>query len=346
VPFLKNVRFGVRERDANRGGTALPYRIDHLVRAGIALHYTDAPYRRLGRRLPDPVVQTLRLAPSLLTADVVLAMFESSAHPFGLLRHHLAAARRARLAVISCWLPELLAGASPAHLDRYRKAYEHVDLLYFFSRNQSELLADLLGLPADRLRWLPFGIDHEEFQPTDTPVEDHLLAVGRDRGRDWPTLFQALAATGMPAKVLCRPAEVRGLTVPPNVEILGYVDRATYRQHLHRARLVLVVTHVLGYPTGQSVLLEAMASARPCVVTDSPAIRDYVDPGVTALTVPAHDADALAETLRSAIDDAGRLEAIGRAGRAAVESSFNAAHMWSSVASDLRDLTGRDLKER
>jgi len=124
--------------------------------------------------------------------------------------------------------------------------------------------------------------------------------------------------------------------VPANVEIVGYVDRDTYRRHLQRARGVLVTTHVLGYPTGQSVLLEAMACGRPCVVTDSPAIRDYVEPGVTAHVVPPHDADALAEVLRTAWDDANSLETMGRAARAAVETSFNAARMWSIVAGDLR----------
>lgn len=341
VPLLKNVPFPVPPRAAERTRAQLPYRIDHLTRAGVHLRYTDLPYRPAGGLLPDPVVQTLRLAPAIARARVVLAMFESSAHPLGLLRHHVPALRRSRLVVISCWLPELLAGADLAHLQRYRRAYEHVDRLYFFSRNQADLLADLLELPPERLAWLPFGIDDEEFRPTGEPRGEHLLAVGRDRGRDWPTLFRGLAAAGTPTKVLCRPSEIRGLDVPPNVEVLGYVDRDTYRRHLQQARAVLITTHVLGYPTGQSVLLEAMACGCPCVVTDSPAIRDYIEPGRTALAVPPHDADALADVLRTELDDVGRLDAMGRAARSAVEASFNAARMWSLVAADLQAVAAR-----
>jgi glycosyltransferase involved in cell wall biosynthesis len=103
----------------------------------------------------------------------------------------------------------------------------------------------------------------------------------------------------------------------------------------------LVVTHVLGYPTGQSVLLEAMASGRPCIVTDAPAIRDYVEADRTALLVPPHDVDALVDTLRGALADPARLAAVGRAAREAVEASFTAAQMWDTVATDLWELAGR-----
>jgi glycosyltransferase involved in cell wall biosynthesis len=342
VPLLKNLPF-----DVARGlpsGAPLPYRIDHLTRSGIELRYTDLPYRPGARALPDPVVQTVALAPAIARARVVLAMFESSAHPLGWLRHRVPALRRARLAVISCWLPELLAQADRAQLERYRRAYEHVDRLYFFSRNQTELLADLLAVPPDRLQFLPFGVDHEAFTPAPEAVDrapGPLLAVGRDRGRDWPTLFRALGALGTPTTVLCRPSELRGLDVPSNVEVAGYVDRETYRSYLMHARAVLVVTHVLGYPTGQSVLLEAMASGRPCVVTDSPAIRDYVEPDTTSLMVPPHDADALVDVLRDALAEPARLEAIGRAARRAVEARFTAEEMWSVVARGLRELAAR-----
>jgi glycosyltransferase involved in cell wall biosynthesis len=332
VALLKNLRFG------DGPGGPLPYRIDHLHRHGIELTYTDLPYRSWARRLPDHVLQTVAMAPTIARCDVVLAMFESSAHPLGLLRHLVPVTRRSPMAVISCWLPEVLASADPARLDRYRSAYSSVDRLFCFSGNQTGLLASVLDLPPERVTALAFGVDHEEFTPAPASVEGHLLAVGRDLGRDWPTLLGALAATGAPARVLCRRQDLAGLEVPPNVEIVGHVDRATYRAELAAARAVLVVTHVLGYPTGQSVLLEAMSTGRPCIVTDSPAIADYVDPGRTALTVPPHDIDALAEVVRAVTADELPLDEIGVAARADVEARFTAVGMWTTVAGALHAL--------
>jgi glycosyltransferase involved in cell wall biosynthesis len=338
VALLKNLRFGVAPDVANRGATPLPYRIDHLVRAGTRVRYTDLPHHDAFRRFHDPSVQTARLLPELLASPVAFAMFESSAHPWGLLRHHLAPARRGGFAVMSCWLPELLAGAEGGRLERYRKAYDTVDRLFYFSRNQTDLLADVLRLDRDRLVPIEFGIDVDELPACPPNPDGPLVAIGRDRGRDWPTLLAALAATGLPARIVCRPGDVRGLAVPDNVEVSGPVDRDRYRQHLADAKAVLVVTHVLGYPTGQSVLLEAMASARACVVTDTPAMRDYVVPGRTALVVPPHDADALAEVLVAVDRGEAPLAEIGATARRAVERSFTAERMWQTVARELHTL--------
>jgi glycosyltransferase involved in cell wall biosynthesis len=335
ITLLKNLAFGVAPEVANRGATPLPYRIDHLVAAGCRLHFTDLPHHEAARRFHDPTVQTARLLPRTLTDPVALAMFESSAHPLGALRHALPPLRRQGFAVLSCWLPELLAGASRRQLERYRRVYDTVDRLFYFSRNQTELLHEVLGVPRDRLVPLGFGIDHEEFTPAEPAPDGPFVAVGRDRGRDWPTLLAALGAAEVPARVICRPRDVRGLAVPSNVEVLGPVSRADYRTHLADARAVLVITHVLGYPTGQSVLLEAMATARACIVTESPAMHDYVVADRTAVVVPPHDVDALTDALRAARDQPDRLATIGRAARHLLERSFTAERMWSTVATEL-----------
>jgi glycosyltransferase involved in cell wall biosynthesis len=345
VTLLKVLPYGIRPAVANQGGHPLPYRIDHLVAGGLRLHYTDVTRRRGWRRLHDPLAQTIALAPDLVRHPAVLALFESSAHPYGLIRSRLPVARRPAFMVLSCWLAEALASADPRRLRRYRRIYATVDRLYAFSRNQVPLLRDALDLPAERVRPLTFGVDHQEMQPSQQSPSGPFLAVGRDRGRDWPTLFAALGKAGVSAQVLCRPADIAGLAVPPNVEILGVVDRARYRTLLQQAKGVLVSTQVLSYPSGQSVMLEAMACARPVVVTDTPALVEYVDPGRTALTVPPRDTDAWVDAVRALERGEVDGEALGRAARRSIESSFTAAAMWATVAADLRSLVA-DRRDR
>lgn len=344
VALLKNLRFG----DPAAG--PLPYRADHLARHGIVLHTTDRPWRPPFTRppldrLPEHLVQVVALTPQILRCAVTLAMFESSAHPLGLARELLPPLRRTPLAVISCWLPEVLAAAGPERLRWYRRAYRHVDRLFYFSHNQRDLLADLLQLDDDRLAHLTFGVDVEEFTPgvPGDPAAGPVLAPGRDRGRDWPTLFAAVERAQADCTVLCRPSELAGTHVPDGVEVMGMVDRATYRQQLASARVVVVSTHVLGYPTGQTVLLEAMAAGKACIVTDTPALREYVEPDVTAITVPPHDPEALAEVLRAV--DRGEVDTVrlgDRARRAAVDR-FDARAMWDDVARHLFALARRPL---
>jgi glycosyltransferase involved in cell wall biosynthesis len=229
----------------------------------------------------------------------------------------------------------VLDSSRPARRAAYRWAYQSVDRLYYFSQNQRTVLSEHLGLGEDRLRYLPFGVDEQTFIPTDEEDGDYILVVGRDSGRDWPTLFSALEGIDHPVKLCCRTRDISGLRVPANIDVLGYVDRTVYQRLLGRARLVVIAAKPLLYPSGQSVLLEAMAMARTVVVTGTPALEDYIADGVTALVVSPGDRAALRRrVLEAARDDALRVH-IGRNAREAVERSFSAGKMWATVANDL-----------
>lgn len=325
-----------------------PYRIDHLAAAGVELGWTDAHHRRpwtwppvraavsrLERAAP-PSVQTVLALPAIARRDAVLAMFESEGNLLaGLRRLGLPTVRRPALVVLSCWLADLLPGFSDRRRRWYRRTYRHVDRLLFFSSNQAEIYQRHLGYPSERLAFVPFGVDEEEVRPS-TADDGFVLAVGRDRGRDWPTFFEAMASTGLPATVLCRPTQIEGLTVPANVEVRGYVDRAAYLDLLARCRLLVVPSRPLAYPTGQSVALEGMAAGKCVVATAIPSLADYLDPGRNALTVPVADAAALATVVAQAFEDGALRQQLGSRGRQAVEERFNARRMWEAVAGELR----------
>lgn len=69
--------------------------------------------------------------------------------------------------------------------------------------------------------------------------------------------------------------------------------------------------------------VEAMASARPVVVTANGALPEVVEDGVTGLVVPPGDVDSLAEALVSLTRDAARRRAAGAAARAWCERRFD-----------------------
>jgi glycosyltransferase involved in cell wall biosynthesis len=287
-----------------------------------------------------PFAQTAVLARTIAAAPVTLAMFESEANALAAARRLWPGSRSSTLAVVTCWLAHLLAGAAPARRAGYRWAYGAVDRLYYFSENQAPVLEEHLGRGAARARFVPFGVDHETFRPAGAGDGGYVLVVGRDRGRDWRSVLAAVDGLDLPVKVCCRPQDLGGARVPPGVEILGYVDRDTYRRLLGRARVVAIATRPVVYPSGQSVLLEAMAMGRAVVVTATPALEGYVDDGVTALAVPPGDAGALRRRIEEAAGDDALRRRLGAGGRAAVEDRFNARAMWAAVADDLLELRG------
>jgi glycosyltransferase involved in cell wall biosynthesis len=352
VALLKSWDFSAWQARYGRG-LQLPYRIDHLASHGFKLRWTDAVHSASwqGSWLSRPVswleshsfplAQTALMAPAIARSAIVLAMFESEANAAALLRSPLPRHPRSSMAIISCWLAEILSTGSGARRAAYRHAYRNIDLVYCFSENQVPILVDVLGGDPARVRFVPFGIDDETFAPTMGPGGEYILVVGRDRGRDWPTTFSAVRDIGLPVKVCCRPSDIAGLDVPSNVDLVGYVERDQYRRLLGDALAVLVVTRPVLYPSGQSVLLEAMAMGKAVLVTDTPALRGYFRDGETALAAPASDAGRIRERLLELVGDDRMRARLGEAGRVAVEERFSARAMWSTIAGDLRLLAGR-----
>jgi len=76
-----------------------------------------------------------------------------------------------------------------------------------------------------------------------------------------------------------------------------------------------------------NVVLEAMRFGKPVVATAAPGTTELVVHGQTGLLVPVKDHVALARAIRDVVDDPDRGRALGRAGRARVESGFTADRM-------------------
>ena len=81
--------------------------------------------------------------------------------------------------------------------------------------------------------------------------------------------------------------------------------------------------------------LEAAASGLPVVAGDSGGVRSAVRDGETGIVLPPTDVAAWSRTLAELLRDPARQEALGNAGRAAVESFYN----WDRVARDTREFT-------
>src|SRR3954468_2162166 len=67
-----------------------------------------------------------------------------------------------------------------------------------------------------------------------------------------------------------------------------------------------------------NVVLEAMRFRKPVVATAAPGRPEVVEDGRTGLLVPLHSPPALAQAIRTVLDDADLARQLGAAGRARV----------------------------
>ncbi|CAM3357681.1 glycosyltransferase family 4 protein [Tsukamurella hominis] len=191
------------------------------------------------------------------------------------------------------------------------------------------------GLAASRTHFIPLGIDTEFYVEQPIPeTSDLVVSAGEDRFRDHATLIRAMAqvrarrpethlelASGLPFDA------PEGLVTVHTERLDGRI-----RDLYTRASLVAIALHRTVTGSGLTVVLEAMASGRPVVVTNNPGVEDYVEHGVTGLLVPPEDPEAMAAAIGELLaDDEARI-AMGRAAASRARERFTTEVMAAHLA--------------
>ncbi len=320
---------------------ALPYGVDALLGLGVDLAapdpLPDRPWLQKAataahHRLGYPVHRLLSARRLLPEADVVLALMEAEGAAAAQARYRrVGVFADTAVVIFGCWLADDLTRATPAGRAALLRRYRGADLITHFTHQETAVLVEA-GFAPEQLLRVTSGFSHRYYVPDPTVAKDiDILSVGQDRGRDYATLFAAVEGTDLRVDVVCKPQNLAGLTVPDNVTLHGTVDLPTYRRMLQRARVVVVPTHVMMYPTGSSVALEAAATGACVVVSDTPGMRELFINGQTALMPASGDPDALRDALVMADGDPDLRARLGRAARAAVERTYNADNLWREV---------------
>jgi glycosyltransferase involved in cell wall biosynthesis len=100
-----------------------------------------------------------------------------------------------------------------------------------------------------------------------------------------------------------------------NVTILRNLSKLELRWIYQRARAVLVITKANSHGSGLTVIKEAMAMACPVIATDTPGLRDIIEPGKTGFLVPVGDIKAIQQAVEILTNNPDFGCKIGLAGR-------------------------------
>jgi colanic acid/amylovoran biosynthesis glycosyltransferase len=197
-----------------------------------------------------------------------------------------------------------------------------------------------LGVPEERVRVIPSGVDTAFFTPTPLPAgPPTALFVGRfveKKGLDvlleaWPRVVASVPEARL--RILGHgPLEPLARSGGPGVEVELTDPRrraAQVRDAIRAARVVVTPSRTASDGDVETLLLvnlEAQASARPVVTTRHGGIPEYVEEDRTALLVPERDPAALADALVAVLRDDALARRLGEAGPAvAARHSADAA---------------------
>lgn len=322
---------------AGRLPDASPYGLHRLADHGLIVDPRPlrVPAGRVARRVDGTLRHRgagwewwSRPGASRSDADVVVCWDERTGIPAAL-------GGSAAVATGVVWLSDTRPSAPWAAVAR--RALRRAAAVWVLSDAQVQPVREHWGVPASRLHRVPFGIDEVFWSPrgdgaaTDGPPV--VLGVGNDRHRDHAGLVAAVA--GLPAR-LALVTELP-VAVPPEVgERVPVLDHVALRSRYESAAVVAVLLRPNLHASGVTTLLEAQAMGRPVVVSDTPGIREYVEPGVTADLVPGGDIDAARVAIARLLADPARAAAMGAAGRRFVLRRGRSADMVAALAEILR----------
>lgn len=265
---------------------------------------------------------------ALNRADVVFSTVDTVGIPAMLLARGRVVRRPLVYAAIG--LPERLDRLRSGRIERlYAGALGSAAAIVAYSRHEADVLERWLRERGaePQVEFVPFGVDTEAFRPASAPPDVDVVSVGADPHRDFALLLAV--AHGAPAttfSIVTTADHVHGLGVPPaNVTIEVDLPFDEMRRRLERARIVALPVRDNSYSGATTVLLQAMALAKPVVVTRTAAIAagyDLAD-GENVRFVAPGDEPAFGAAVAELLGDDSLARALGSRARATVASGLS-----------------------
>lgn len=270
------------------------------------------------------VLPSLRVANDV---DVVFATVDTVGIPLVLLK----AARLARqpLVYASIGLAERLDGLrGERKRNGLRRAFQSARSVVTYSTHEADVLSEWLAESGPRVVFVPFGVDVKRFRPSPDgrPTTD-VVSIGADPRRDFELLTTIAARRSkLTFRIVASADHARSLgPVPANVALETNVPLETVRERIAAARVVALPVRDNSYSGATTVLLQAMAMAKPVVVSRTDAIaRGYeLHDGVNCRLVEPGDVDAFEQTLLETLTGADAATSLGIRARETVERNFS-----------------------
>jgi glycosyltransferase involved in cell wall biosynthesis len=161
------------------------------------------------------------------------------------------------------------------------KAHTQISCIAVHSRRQYDLAVRELGIPPERLALIPYQVDADFWRPESIPEERLICSAGLEF-RDYPTLVKAVdgldvnLVIGAASHWSRRKDPTQNVGLPENVHVAAF-DYHALRRLYARSAVVIVPLDDVDFQAGVTTILEAMAMAKPVIVTHSLGQTDVVE---------------------------------------------------------------------
>jgi glycosyltransferase involved in cell wall biosynthesis len=277
------------------------------------------PIRDLENRIKIDIIEAFRTAKKFSDFNLYLSASEKSAIPLSFL---MSAFREDAPHIL---IGHHLSSIPKTRLYRYWKFREHVTHVICVSQAQAEFAVQSMNFPYSKVDFLYDKVDHHFFRPDNNRAGDYILAIGQEQ-RDYKILVDAIEGTDIQLVIVASSPWSQfnlEITERPNVSLVSNVPYPELRDLYNHAELIVLPLFENNYGAGLNTMLEAMAMAKPLIITKTSGIANYIKHAETGLfTSPGNSAE-MRDIISRLMGDRKERKRLGSNARQDIEENMN-----------------------
>ena len=157
-----------------------------------------------------------------------------------------------------------------------------IDYFCCTSTEEEAIYSRMFTIPRSRIIFLPLVESPDNFERSSPPEQDCIFSYGHS-DRDFDTLIRAVSRLNIKTYILSQKYKPQ-VPLPENVFIIReYISGKELVQWISSSRIVVLPLKDYLVSAGQISMLEVMALARPLIITENMATKEYAVHKKTAL---------------------------------------------------------------
>jgi len=176
---------------------------------------------------------------------------------------------------------------------KYAVQSKYIDKIICFSKKECEEYAEIFNLEKEKFQFCTLGIEKIKVNK-EKGKEKIIMSAGRSN-RDYNFLYNALKDKNYKLNIVSDECKLENYK---NIVVHNNIAGQKFFEMLNSSYIVIVPLMQENISSGQLVILQSMQLGKPVICTNSNAITDYIENGVTGLIIKKDE-----ESLLKAIEE-------------------------------------------
>jgi len=218
--------------------------------------------------------------------------------------------------------------------------FSSVHLVVCSSKYERDYYRDVFHWDKFKVKYVPFHTDPSFLSVPLNREQIFISSIGRTF-RDYNTLFSAVAGLDVQVIIVASPYNISDVSIPQNVTIKHDIPMKELTTVIQQSLIVVLPLEDRKISIGQSVLLQAMAMAKPVIVTKNSGTRDYIHHMVDGVFVEPSKPAQLRNAIVNLLKDVGLRKRLGQNARKSIMRRYLPQHYFDGIC----DLIRHELRQ-